>query len=117
MVRYLERYCQCQALPRNLTGWHGIQKRKTPASSCAATTCARRTLTRNTPLVPGSRAEKLVGFMIVDLRDKLESVARFRLLDDVNRNVKEYFQSLAGSKANQAINIPGGRKPLLPKPK
>lgn len=40
-------------------------------------------------------AEKLVGYMVTDLREKLEPLGQLRFLDDVNRGVKAYFDSVA----------------------
>lgn len=40
------------------------------------------------------QAEDLIGFMLVDLRDKLESVGRLDLLDDVGHRALRYFAAV-----------------------
>lgn len=54
-------------------------------------------------------AEQLVGYMIKDLREKLEPVGRLHLLNEVNQGVKRYFDRLKkedetpGSQAQRAL--------------
>jgi tetratricopeptide (TPR) repeat protein len=43
-----------------------------------------------------AEAEKLIQFMMFDLRDKLEPIGRLSLLDDINRRVQAYYDSFAG---------------------
>ena len=40
-----------------------------------------------------AQAEDLMGFMLGDLRDKLEPVGRLDVLDDVGRKALEYYAS------------------------
>ena len=43
-------------------------------------------------------AEKLVEFMVFDLRDKLKPIGRLDLLDDVNHKVDEYYRNFGEQK-------------------
>ncbi len=58
-----------------------LQKKKAEAAT------ARATQTRNA-------AEDVIGFMTFDLRDKLQTIGRLDLLQDVNERVQKYYQSL-----------------------
>ncbi|MDQ6912235.1 MAG: tetratricopeptide repeat protein [Verrucomicrobiota bacterium] len=58
-----------------------LQKRKAEAAT------ARATQTRNA-------AEDVIGFMTFALRDKLQTIGRLDLLQDVNERVQNYYQSL-----------------------
>ena len=40
------------------------------------------------------QAEELIGFMLGDLREKLEPVGRLEILDDVGEQAKEYFAAI-----------------------
>ena len=48
-------------------------------------------------------AEKLVEFMVFDLRDKLKPIGRLDLLDDVNHKVDEYYQAFGDQKTDLAV--------------
>ena len=58
-----------------------VQKKKAEAAT------ARATQTRNA-------AEDVIGYMTFALRDKLETIGRLDLLQDVNERVQKYYQSL-----------------------
>lgn len=45
-------------------------------------------------------AEKLVDFMIVDLRDKLESLGKLSLLEPANEQVRRYYETIAPEEEN-----------------
>jgi eukaryotic-like serine/threonine-protein kinase len=63
-------------------------RRAERAKSAANDSAKRATLAR-------SEAEKLINFMMTDLRDKVEPIGRLDLLDDVNRRVKAYYDTIA----------------------
>ena len=48
---------------------------------------------RNRAAHARSEAEGLIGFMLFDLRDKLEPIGRLDLLEDVNRRTREYYKA------------------------
>jgi hypothetical protein len=48
-------------------------------------------------------AEKLVEFMVFDLRDKLKPIGRLDLLDDVNHKVDEYYKAFGDQKTDLAV--------------
>jgi len=48
-------------------------------------------------------AEKLVDFMIVDLRDKLESLGKLSLLEPANEKVRRYYETVAPEEENTAL--------------
>ena len=48
---------------------------------------------RNRATHARSESEKLIQFMLFDLRDKLEPIGRLDLLEDVNRRTREYYQA------------------------
>ncbi|HST30675.1 MAG TPA: tetratricopeptide repeat protein [Chthoniobacterales bacterium] len=47
-----------------------------------------------------SEAEKLVDFMIFDLRDKLESLGKLSLLEPANEKVRRYYETIAPEEEN-----------------
>jgi len=48
-------------------------------------------------------AEKLVEFMVFDLRDKLQPIGRLDLLDDVNHKVDEYYRAFGEQKMDLTV--------------
>jgi serine/threonine protein kinase/tetratricopeptide (TPR) repeat protein len=67
------------------------QFRRAERAKVAADQAAKRaTLARD-------EAQKLINFMTIDLRDKLNPIGRLDLLDDVNQRVRAYYDHLAGS--------------------
>ncbi len=48
-------------------------------------------------------AEKLVEFMVFDLRDKLQPIGRLDLLDDVNHKVDEYYRAFGEQKMDLGV--------------
>jgi tetratricopeptide (TPR) repeat protein len=48
-------------------------------------------------------AEKLIEFMMFDLRDKLEPIGRLSLLNDVNKRVEAYYDSFAGEEKSPDV--------------
>jgi tetratricopeptide (TPR) repeat protein/tRNA A-37 threonylcarbamoyl transferase component Bud32 len=65
------------------------QFRRAERAKAAANESAKRAT------VARSEAEKLINFMMTDLRDKVEPIGRLDLLDDVNRRVKSYYDTIA----------------------
>lgn len=47
--------------------------------------------------------EKLIGFMTMSLRDKLDGIGRLDILIDVNRSVEEYYDSFATGKESPEV--------------
>jgi len=65
------------------------QFRRAERAKVAADQAAKRaTLARD-------EAQKLINFMTIDLRDKLNPIGRLDLLDDVNQRVRAYYDHLA----------------------
>lgn len=57
---------------------------------------------RNEAVLRRDQAENLIGFMLGDLREKLEPVGRLEILDEVGAEAMEYFASLPDAELTDA---------------
>lgn len=71
------------------------------AFALAQRTQARRSAARATHA--RNEAEKLVDFMVFDLRDKLEALGKLSLLEPANEKVRRYYETVAPEEENPEL--------------